>query len=521
MSKNPFKSFIKSVVRVFWKYFIDPVFINLLPASKAKTKLKNISYRIDRRMWWPKVPKVPVTMYIEHHASTTEHHGLHITSIDPYLLHELSELSKIEFKLQPTPHFLSQIQINQYQPPTHLESNSVGSQYALITRYLHNLSYDVVFLAPWLVRGGADLGTIHHVNAMHEKGYRILFITTEKSDNPWIDKLPKSVKHLDFYQFAHVLLPNNKQIELLARIILQSTAQTIHNINSNLGWQLYQNYGQQLKYMGKQLFASVFCEDIDNNGIYYGYSPAYIHNTHSYLSAVFCDTKWYPKTQIDLTGLDELFKTIYFPSLQKLFDYQADNKVNNPILWASRFATQKLPNILYDIAKSMPNQSFHVYGAVEDSCKAILEKLENLPNVTYFGKYDSFAKIANTTKYRAFLYTTQYDGLPNVLIEAISNGLPVITYDVCGIGELIHTDCLLSHDDSFDDNLKKIATLLNSPEILKQSWQYSHDILKNRHSWQHFIESLNQIDGYFPRLTQGEYYEKNYGNIRVLSKPTI
>lgn len=517
MRKNPLKSFIKSVVRVFWKYFIDPVFISLLPTSKVKTKLKNISYRIDRRMWWPKVPKTPTVTHIEHYDS-------YIQSIDSYLLHELSELGKIEFKLQPTPHFLSQIQVNQYQLPVHLEPNSVGSQYALITRYLHDSSYDVIFLAPWLVRGGADLGAIHHVNAMHEKGYRILFITTEKSDSPWIDRLPKSVKHLDFYKFAHVL-PTNKQIELLARVILQSTAQTIHNINSNLGWQLYQNYGQQLKYMGKQLFASAFCEDIDSNGIYYGYSPAYISTTHSYLSAVFCDTKWYPKTQMGLTGLKELFTTIYFPSLQKLSDYQADDQTSNfpppPILWASRFTTQKLPHVLYNIAKNMPNQSFHVYGVVEDSGKVILEQLKNLPNVTYFGKYDSFAKIANATKYRAFLYTTQYDGLPNVLIEAISNGLPVISYDVCGIGELIHSNCLLSHDDSFEDNLKKIATLLNNPEILQQSWQYSHDILKNQHSWQYFMESLNQIDGYFPQLTQEEYHKKYYGNIRVLSKPTI
>lgn len=508
MNKNPIKSLIKSIVRVFWKYLIDPLFINLLPNSKPKTKLKNISYRIDRRMWWPKVPK---------DVNYTNDDSF--IKINPYLFNELKELGEIEYMLQPTTHFLSH-STNDYLINANVESDSVGSQYTLINRYLNNLSYDIVFLAPWLVRGGADLGTIHHANAMYEKGYRILFITTEKSDNPWIDKLPKSVKHLDFYKFAHVL-PENKQRELLARVILQSTAQTIHNINSDLGWQIYQHYGQQLNYMGKKLFASVFCNEIRNNNIYSGYSPAYIHNTHSYLSAVFCDTKWYPKIQIDLTGLDELFKTIYFPSLQKLSDYQADNKANNPILWASRFTTQKLPNILYDIAKNMPNQSFHVYGVAEDSCRIILEQLKNLPNVTYFGKYDSFAKIANITKYQAFLYTTQYDGLPNVLIEAISSGLPVITYDICGISELIHSDCLLSHDDSFDDNLKKIATLLNSPETLKQSWQYSHNILKDRHSWQHFIESLNKIDGYFPKLTQDEYHKKYYSNIRALSKPNI
>lgn len=510
MRKNPLKSFIKSIVRVFWKYLIDPLFINLLPNSKPKAKLKNISYRIDRRMWWPKVPKSQDLIYISHH---------HSIELNSYLLNELSELGKIEFELQPTNFFTSQIYTNQYQPSQHLESNSIGSQYALLNRYLNNLSYDVVFLAPWLARGGADLGVLHHINAMHERGCRILFITTENSDNPWINKLSKGVQHLDFYKFAHVL-PTNKQIELLARTLLQSSVQTIHNINSNLGWQLFQSYGYQLTYLGKHLFSSVFSQEQITQHTYYGYAPAYLSTTYQYLSAVFCDTKWYPKTQIELTGLNSLFKTIYFPSLQKPSGYQASSQADSPILWASRVAKEKLPNILYEIAKNMPNQSFHIYGVVEDSCKPILEELKNLPNITYFSKYDSFSKIANSTNYKAFLYTTQYDGLPNVLIEAISSGLPVIAYDAGGVSELIHTECLLSHDDSISDNIQKITSLLNNPDMLKFTWQYSCDILKTRHSWEYFIESLEQVGSYFPELTSEEYYQKYYANIRILSKPT-
>lgn len=505
MSKNPIKSLIKSIVRVFWKYFIDPIFISPLPESKARLKLKNISHRIDRRLWWPKPPKN--TIHIEYNP----------TIDDPYLLHELNELGKIEFELQPTPYFISQMQSNQYQPPKQLDQHSIGSQYPLIARYLANSSFDVIFLAPWLKRGGADLGTLHHIHAMHEKGYNILLITTENSESTWINKLPKAVKHLDFPKFSHTL-PINKQIELLARVILQSKAQTIHNINSDLGWKLYQNYGQQLNYMGKKLFGSAFCDDIITEHTYFGYASKYVGETHAFLSKVFCDTNWYVNSQIEITGLTNIFKTLYFPFTQTINPYRLPHE-NSPILWASRITKQKRPDLLYDIAKQLPNELFHVYGYSESKNDPMLTLLTELGNVKFFGAFDSFEQITQNQNYKAFLYTSEYDGLPLVLVDAISNGLPVIAYRAGGIGELIHSDCLLNHDDPIEDNLQKILSLLNNEKLLQQSWQYSQKMIQSRHSWDSFINALQDINGYFPILTQDDYYQIYYGNIRALSKP--
>lgn len=507
MRKNPIKSLIKSIVRTLWKYLLSPIFVKPLPNGKPKAKLQNIGYRIEYRLWWPKTPKP--NQYIAFNGDF---------KTDSYLLEELTALGKIEFDLQPTPFFLASIHNNQCNPSTKLEPNSLGEVYGLILRHLNNLHYDVIFLAPWLKRGGADLGLLHHINAVHEKNFKILLITTENANSPWIDRLPASVKHLDFGKFAVRLQPE-KQVELLARILIQSTAQTIHNINSRDGWEVFKNFGTQLGAMGKCLFSSVFSQEQIAENIYFGYSPAYISTSHSHLIQVFCDTKWYPQTQIQLTGLQNFFQTLYFPFLGKLNSYSASCEKSAPILWASRVAPEKLPQLLCQIAKSLPNEIFHVYGEVELSCKSELKALEKLHNIKYFRKYDSFNKIATLDSYKAFLYTTKFDGLPNVLIEAIASGLPVIAYDVGGVGELIHTDCLLSHSDTFEENLQKIQDILDSPELLYNSWKYSHDILKSRHSWTSFVNTLEQTKGYFPTLSQEEYWKKYYSNPRVLSKP--
>lgn len=166
----------------------------------------------------------------------------------------------------------------------------------------------------------------------------------------------------------------------------------------------------------------------------------------------------------------------------------------------------------------MPEQEFHIYGESERACQKELKDLQQLENVKYFGKYDSFAQVAAKQKYAAFLYTSQYDGLPNVLIEAISNGLPSIPFDVGGIGELVHPDVLLSEEADFEENLAKIKRVLNDKTVLKQAWQYSRDILENRHSWQNFMTVLENIDGYFPKIPQQQYKQK-YRNFRSLSRP--
>lgn len=505
MKKNIFKSMIKSIVRAIWKVLFKPV-VKMLPETKVKRNLIRAGGKIEQRNWWK--DKREITFVAP---------PLPVFTVSDDLKNELNVLSKIEPLLTPSYDFIHKLSHYTATPSTILQPFEIGAAYGLILRYLKNLDFDVIFLAPWLKRGGADLGLLHHIRAQHEKGNRILLITTENASSTWLFKLPKDVVHLNFAEFVFGV-QEEIQIELLARLLLQTKAQVIHNINSRLGWEVYKNYGSQYNTMNKKLFSSVFCEDKIANGTWFGYAPAYLPSMNSVISNVFCDTKWYPDSLIQRFKMpSNLFSTIYFPYVGQLSHiYSA--KENKPILWANRITAQKRPELLYKIAKAMPEQIFHVYGECEPTFENVLCQLKLLPNVQYFDKYDNFSNLLQEKEYSLFLYTSEYDGLPNVLIEAISKGLPVISYNIGGISELIHQDALLSNQENFNTIIEKIKFLINRPDLLRKTWQYSYEILQNRHSWENFVETLEQIDGYFPKLSRDEFIRLN-SNMRILSKP--
>lgn len=367
-----------------------------------------------------------------------------------------------------------------------------GHVYAELAKVV-NRHFAHVIVIPWLKRGGADLGILHWANALASNGNQdVMVIATETADSPWREKLPPSVAFLDFGNLAKELSLYERSV-VLGRLLIQHPPQTIHIINSLAGWWVVERYGAALRGRSK-IFASVFCDDYAPDGVPRGYGRTSLPCAWQFFNRVFSDNTAYPRRlHLELGIPLELFRTIYFPA-------PIDPTVNlygegtNCVLWASRLDRQKRPDLLYAIASKMPELEFHVYGEpLMDDGRKWQRKLTALPNVFLAGGFDGFNAIASDKRlYFAFLYTSAWDGLPFVLLQATAANLPIVSSNVGGISDLVTIDSGFPVEDfeEVSTYVSNLRDLYRNSEEGQKRLNCARQILLQRHTWDAFASSV-------------------------------
>ncbi len=85
-----------------------------------------------------------------------------------------------------------------------------------------------------------------------------------------------------------------------------------------------------------------------------------------------------------------------------------------------------------------------------------------------------------------FVLPSLWEGMPNVVLEAMAAGLPVVATRVEGSKELVidGQTGFLATPRSAHDLACGIATLLTHPETARQMGQAGHDLVKSQYSWE-------------------------------------
>lgn len=415
------------------------------------------------------------------------------TVVPDWVCAELAELALIEPELTPTPAFLKRFHV--YRPPMELEAARV---YAQCRRAVDALQPDMIIVVPWLVKGGADLGALHHAEAAKNAGHKVMLIATENAPSPWAGRVPKGVGFIEFGLLSHAL-NDTQRMAVFARVMLDTPARVVHIINSQLGWEVLKRHGRSLTGIGMRIFASVFSDGRDEKGIMWSYPRFYFVDCWKLLSGVLCDSRWYPQDLIRQYGVPaRKLHTVHFPLPAHAEPrYRSDDKA--PVLWASRITESKRPELLLQIARKMPDVQFEVFGYATKPERHYEDVLRALPNIRLRGAYDSLEDVVAENSYSAFLYTSSWDGLPNVLLEAVAAGLPVVASAICGVPEFITTQTgypVFDIDDA-DAYVAALREALESPQQRVQKWEAASALLRSQHSMDVFQRSLHSIPGYF------------------------
>lgn len=119
------------------------------------------------------------------------------------------------------------------------------------------------------------------------------------------------------------------------------------------------------------------------------------------------------------------------------------NKQSFDIIWVGRFYYSKQLNVALrtmNELKNQPNIKLHIVGSgsLQDINKyhKLAEDL-NLNNVFWYGNIEHNKVQAMMQKADLFFFTSIKDATSSVILEAISNGLPILCYDICGFGPIV------------------------------------------------------------------------------------
>ena len=175
----------------------------------------------------------------------------------------------------------------------------------------------------------------------------------------------------------------------------------------------------------------------------------------------------------------------------------ASSKGPLKILWAGRLDYQKRVDVLNAIAEACADEDFeiHAYGS------HVLDRdtpVPHGPHLTFHGPYDGFESLP-AHEFDVFLYTSQWDGLPNVLQEAMARGLVVVASSAGGVKELIRSGETGYLIDPFDD-VQAFVTALRAIDrdrsgAARMVWQ-GYQRLLEQHSPERFAREVAETPGY-------------------------
>lgn len=413
-----------------------------------------------------------------------------------WLISEWKAIHTIEPQLYPERQVISALPV--YSVPR----SRIGGYYLKLCQLFgENVSH--VFLVPWLKRGGADLVTLNYIEALvnYSLGNDVVVISTTNTDSPWEKRLPASSRFIEFGKICSSLSAE-EQGKLLTRLLLQMAPKVVHNINSDLGYRIFMKYGRALRNISN-LYVNSFCKDVTEEGKSVGYPFMYLPDCFDFLKAVASDNQSFLDYLHETYAFDKQKMYVHYQPMQNSKRVQRENitpKTTLDILWAGRIDRQKRPDILIGIAGACQDLpfKFHVYGDSLLDVDVYTRKLKKLKNVTYYGSFDGFHSLP-AELYDLYLYTSQWDGLPNVLLEAISLGLPIIASNVGGVGELIipdKTGYLIEPYDDVDAYVNCLKRINNDKTQLNYITNNAYELVKSRHSWEKFVEELRRFPGY-------------------------
>lgn len=172
----------------------------------------------------------------------------------------------------------------------------------------------------------------------------------------------------------------------------------------------------------------------------------------------------------------------------------SDKTIHNPIrlVMTARFSPQKDQKNLINAVSNLNKNDFKLIfvgdGETLSQNKKLVEELGLQDNVDFVGfKKDVTPYLKNSDIY---ILSTNYEGLPISIIEAMSYALPIIAIDVGGNSELVINNGYLVHNKG--ELIDALNILINNTNLIKKFGIESYKLFKNEYLLQKCMDKTNE-----------------------------
>lgn len=287
-------------------------------------------------------------------------------------------------------------------------------------------------------------GQLGHALAARYGAENVVVVSTDKPGNMPPGKFPPGVRHVDLAALTMHVRPHIR-LRLMVLFLRSLGPEVIFNVNSRRFWEAMEPYGQALA-VSSHLVGCFLCNEQTVLGQWTGYPLRRFYRHFDVLAAVCTDS---------IALASELRSSYMLPEgdqdrVQVLAapvrgDIALAPAPRHPLLarprrqvfWAGRMDPQKRVDLALEVARLMPDVRLRMWGDVVSGSALAWPDLPE--NVTLEGVYTDFAELP-LHEADAWLYTSGWDGVPQVLLEVAMAGLPVVASDVGGVAEALCPD---------------------------------------------------------------------------------
>lgn len=418
--------------------------------------------------------------------------------IPEVVLQAWKDQAEVEMQLYPTPHFQKYLQ--EYNLNTDPARYLSHEYWQLCQQITHTPDY--IFIVPWVVAGGSDKVLLNYIEALRQvhPEWKITVITTSTDPNTWRDRLSKDVDLIELGKVLDGIPDAYCKDMVMTRLLVQLQCKKIHIINALDGYEWVQRHLELAKSQF-EIYVSLFADGqmIDGDGGWWGYGDPYLARIYTAVRKSFTDNQNYIDDLVKKNAFDpKKLLAIYQPI--EIAKKQHDTKTLKQegklrILWASRIVASKNPELMTRIARKLDPEKYQLdaFGRFDENYQDFRFP-EDVPTLKYKGEFDGFDSLP-VEDYDVLLYTSYSDGMPNVILEAVAAGLPVIASKVGGISNLIEHDKTGFLVEDIEDEAKYVEILeqiRQKPELLTTVSKNATELLRKQHNWDDFCKVIKR-----------------------------